>query len=88
MHKGLRTQSSMDYSPTRNGRDSYDLEEGEFDALPTIEEMAANRNYMKNLQPFDMMDRDLRYLVDELKAQKKSKWLCGVDLFSFWLELA
>lgn len=60
----------------------FELEDSEIDALPTIEEMAANYNYMKNLQPFDMMDRDLRYLVEELKSQKKSKfhfkWACGL----------
>lgn len=74
MKNGLNTQSSA--FNTERKTDRNDIERSEFDALPSIEEMASNQNYMKNLQPFDMMDRDLRFLVDELKAQKKSKYHC------------
>ena len=81
MKSALKTQSSFGYTPRDTktdryfGYDAYESSptEKDIDALPTIEEMASNYNYMKNLQPFDMMDRDLRYLVEELKAQKKSK---------------
>lgn len=43
------------------------------DDLPTLEEMASKFNYMKNLQPYLMMDRDLGYLVEDLKTKKKSR---------------
>jgi len=48
-------------------------ENSEVDDLPTLEEMASKFNYMKNLQPYLMMDRDLGYLVEDLKKKKKSR---------------
>lgn len=75
LKSSLKTQSSIGLSPrkTENLEPSY-AEGSEIDGLPTLEEMASNFNYMKNLQPFLMMDRDLGYLVDELKTRKKSNF--------------
>lgn len=66
----LTTRSSYGLQRKDMGEE---ITEEDLDALPTIDEMAANFNYQKNMQPFDLMDNDLRRLVEDLKKRKRSK---------------
>lgn len=74
LKSSLKTQSSIGLSPRKTERqETSQAENSEVDDLPTLEEMASKFNYMKNLQPYLMMDRDLGYLVEDLKTKKKSR---------------
>ena len=67
---GFRMSTLSSKGPSRK---EESVNTDDLDALPTIDEMAANFNYQKNIQPFDLMDNDLQKLVEELKRKKKSK---------------
>ena len=79
----LTTQSSFGMASRRGLKRQDSVTDEDLAQLPTIDEMATNFNYQKNMQPFDMMDNDLQKLVEELKKQKKSKKCANCRRYRF-----